>query len=301
MDKKDATTRFSQTKCEIFQADEKTKLMAHIWLPAKKPRAIFIAIHGGMALAGDWVTPALYFKEKGVATYALDLRWHGTYAQLNEGGKVFFHINSYDEYENDINKFYEWVREKNPKIPIFIISHSNGGLIALKYGLNRAKGTDIAGFVVSSPWLKNKVAISPVVIFISKFLAKIKPMFEVTPPAVTDKLTHDEKITARHYEDEKLGLRGTTVSAKLGVESMKTQEWVLNNISRWEKFPVFTVIAGQDHLADPATSEEAMRKIPANLLTLKKYEDNYHENFNEVNRNELFKKIWDWMNNVCKL
>ena len=95
---------FSETKTEIFQADEKTKLLVYEWLPDKDVKAVMIGIHGGMAHGGDWVTPALYFKEKGVATYAPDLRWHGTYPKYNEKGKVFFHINSYDEYVDDIHK-----------------------------------------------------------------------------------------------------------------------------------------------------------------------------------------------------
>ena len=56
---------FQETKCEIFNADENTRLLTRVWLPEDTPKAIFIAIHGGMAHAGDWVTPALYFKEKG--------------------------------------------------------------------------------------------------------------------------------------------------------------------------------------------------------------------------------------------
>ena len=85
---------FSETKTELFQADAKTKLLVYEWLPDQEVKVVMIGIHGGMAHGGDWVTPALYFKEKGVATYAPDLRWHGTYPKYNEKGKVFFHINS---------------------------------------------------------------------------------------------------------------------------------------------------------------------------------------------------------------
>jgi len=150
---------FSETSSELFQADEKTKLFTYIWMPKEKPRAILVGIHGGMAHAGDWVTPALYFIKKGIATYAPDLRWHGTYPKYNPGGKVFFHINSYDQYCQDIDRFITWVSSKHPGIPIFIIGHSNGGLIALYYGLTLGKNANVKGFIVSSPWLKNKVEV----------------------------------------------------------------------------------------------------------------------------------------------
>jgi len=268
------------------------------WLPEKNVKAVMLGIHGGMAHGGDCVTPALYFKEKGVATYAPDLRWHGTYPKYNENGKVFFHVNSYDEYVDDIHKLYSWVKERHPKVPIFIICHSNGALIALKYGLILAKKTDIKGFIVSSPWLVNRVKIPAALKTIAKLIAEIYPTFAVKAPALTDVLTHDEKITARHHQDEKLGLRGTMASAKLGVESEKTQAWVLENMKTWERFPMFAVLAGDDQLADPQSSKNALNSMPSNLLTLIVHEKNYHENFNEVNRNETFGAIGTWMQKI---
>jgi alpha-beta hydrolase superfamily lysophospholipase len=111
-------------------------------------------------------------------------------------------------------------------------------------------------------------------------------------------LTHDEKITVRHHYDEAIGLRGTTASAKLGVESEKTQAWVIKNMKTWERFPVFAVLAGEDQLADIQGSKNALYSIPLKLLTLIVHEKNYHENFNEVNRDETFGAIWKWMQKV---
>lgn len=289
---------FSETKTELFQADEKTKLLVYEWLPDKDVEAVMIGIHGGMAHGGDWVTPALYFKEKGIATYAPDLRWHGTYPKYNEKSKVFFHINSYDEYVADIHKFYSWVKERHPQTPIFIIGHSVGALIALKYGLTLAKKTDIKGFIVSSPWLENAVKIPDIVKKIARLLAGIYPTFAVKPPSVTDVLTHDEKITARHHRDEEIGLRGTTASAKASAESEKTQAWLLENMKTWEDFPLFAVVAGDDQLADVEGSKKALNLIPSKLLTLIVHEKNFHENFNEVNREETFKGISNWMQKI---
>ena len=73
----------------------------------------------------------------------------------------------------------------------------------------------------------------------SKIIAKVYPKFAVKPAPLTDHLTHDEKITARHHSDEKAGVRGTMVSAKAGVAIFKAQNWVINNIKNWKKIPVF--------------------------------------------------------------
>ncbi|MBP7582835.1 MAG: alpha/beta fold hydrolase [Spirochaetes bacterium] len=291
---------FSETSTELFQADDNTRLLTYIWMPKAAPRAIFIAIHGGMAHAGDWVTPALYFMKKGIATYAPDLRWHGTFPKYNPGGKVMFHIDSYDQYCGDVDRFCKWVAAKHPGVPMFLVGHSNGALISLYYGLTAGRDADLKGVVISSPWLKNKVEVSPILLALSKVLSKVAPTLAVVPEPLTEKLTHDRNITARHYADEAAGLRGTKATVRLGAESIKTQEWVVEHMAEWKRFPVFAAIAGQDMLADPGVSETALGKMSAELLTLHRYNENYHENFNEVNREKIYALIAEWCDTRLK-
>jgi alpha-beta hydrolase superfamily lysophospholipase len=287
---------FSETRCEVFQADAHTNLLSHMWIPDNGIKAIIIGVHGGLAHAGDHVTPALFFKEHNIATFAPDLRWHGTFPQYNKNEKNFFHINSYDDYATDIHNYYKMIRKEYPDTPIFIMGHSNGSLISLKYALSLGKNEEIKGFILSSPWLKNRVEISPVMLFFSKIIAKVFPRFAITPESLNDKLTHDSEITKRHYEDEKKGLRGTQVSAKLGAESLKCQNWVIENIQNWTKYPLFSVIAGQDCIADPIVARDVLDMIPEELHTPCFYKDNFHENYNEINRDEIFTTILSWMN-----
>jgi lysophospholipase len=82
------------------------------------------------------------------------------------------------------------------------------------------------------------------------------------------------------------------------VESEKTQAWVIENMKTWERFPMFAVLAGEDQLTDPQGSKKALNSIPSKLLTLIVHEKNYHENFNEVNRDETFGAIWKWMQKI---
>jgi len=291
---------YSETKYEIFQPDEKTKLASHIWLPDSAPKAILIAIHGGMAFAGDWVNTALYFKDKGIATYALDLRWHGDYPKNNPGEKNFFHIDSYDTYANDIDLYIKDVKKNNPGIPVFILAHSNGALISLYYGLTSGKDLDIKGVITSSPWIVNVVKISPVLLAVAKLIAFILPKMEVAPEPLTDVLTHDKEITARHHADEASGVRGTTGSAKLAGASAKAQKFVFDNISSWEVAPILGIIAGDDHLADPEGSETSLNSITKQPVEIVKYPQNFHENFNEINRKEVWDLCYKWIEKQLK-
>ena len=290
--------KYSATKNDIFQADENTKLPSYVWIPDGKVKAIVIAIHGGMAHGGDWENTALFLKEKGIATYALDLRWHGLFPECNPGEKNIFHIDTYDTYAKDIHKYYKSIRKENPNTPVFILSHSNGGLISLYYGLTLGKDSEIKGLIVSSPWLVNRVKVPAPLMLAAKIIAFFKPTFPFTTEPLTDVLTHDPEITARHYKDEESGVRGTNVSAKLSVEYLKAQKFVLKNISTWNQMPVLGIIAGDDHLADAQSSIDALESITAVAEKTLIYPKNYHENFNELNREEIFEEIWNWIKGI---
>lgn len=286
---------FSETKQEIFQADRSTRLLTRIWLPEGETKAVFLAIHGGLAHAGDWIGPALYFKERGVATYALDLRHHGTFPSYNQNGKNYFHIESYEQYSKDIDGFYLFIRERHPDLTIFIIAHSNGALIALNYLLSQGKGRDFAGVIISSPWLKNRVKVNPILKLLAPLIAYFSPLFLKESDIKAEELTHDKEIVRRHHKDEELGLRGTHGTARIFVEALRCQKRVLKRLSRWDSLPLFAVIAGEDRLADPVAAVDGLKKIPEELRTIYFYKDNYHENFNELNREEIFGLINSWM------
>jgi len=286
---------YSETKYEIFEPDGKTKLASHVWLPEGKPKAILVAVHGGMAFAGDWVNTALYFKSKGLATYALDLRWHGDFPKNNPGEKNFFHIDSYDTYAKDLDFYLKDVKEKNPGIPVFILSHSNGALISLYYGLTIGKNSNVKGVIVSSPWIVNRVKVSPVLLAAAKIISIFNPKMAVAPEPLTDVLTHDKEITARHHADEASGVRGTTGSAKLAVASVKAQKYVSENMPQWSLAPLLGIIAGDDHLADPDGSEKALTSITLKSVEMVKYPQNFHENFNEENRKEVWDVCMNWI------
>ena len=83
---------------------------------------------------------------------------------------------------------------------------------------------------------------------------------------------------------------------RFGAELLKAQKWVKENFSGWVH-PTFAVIAGADQVADADHAEALFKSMDSRLLTYVKLKDNYHENFNEINRDETFAKIDAWLSN----
>ena len=195
--------RFGEDEIASFAGRAGAPRTVHIWEPPA-PQAVLLALHGGMAHAGDWVTPARYFRAQGYATAAYDLCGHA------QGRRV--DIPGFDVFLDETALFHDWVRNRYPGLPVFVIAHSMGGLIATHWGLRPLRG--IAGFILSSPYYVNAIPVAAPLRRLAAVLAWLAPAMKVPLASLTDVLTHDPDITARHHRDEADGVRATEVTVR---------------------------------------------------------------------------------------
>ncbi|GAB3543051.1 monoacylglycerol lipase [Noviherbaspirillum agri] len=278
--------RFSEDRLAALKCSDQVERTIHIWEP-DLPRAVILAIHGGMAHAGDYVTPALYFRDKGIATVSYDMCGHD--------GKKRVDIPGFDSFLKDGELFLKWVRRNFPGLPVFVMGHSMGALIATHLALGRFREErDIKGYILSSPYYVNAIKVPQILVKLSGVLAKIAPTMKVPLDSLTDVLTHDSAITERHYADERDNIRATEVTVRFGAALSAAQEGLADRMSGW-RTPLFAVVAGDDKLADARASEAMIKRIDPRLVEYHYYPDNYHENFNETNREQIFADILRWL------
>ncbi|MGE5622643.1 MAG: alpha/beta fold hydrolase [Bacillota bacterium] len=279
--------RFSEDRLATLKCSDHVERCIHIWEP-QQPRAVILALHGGMAHAGDYVTPALYFRDKGIATVSYDMVGHDRKKRVD--------IPGFDSFLDDGELFLRWVKRNYTGLPIFVMGHSMGALIATYLGLQRfPRDRDIKGFIISSPYYVNAIRVPQVLVSLSTILAKLFPKMKVPLESLTNMLTHDPMITARHFADEKDHVRATEVTFRFANALQQAQAGLVGKLSAW-RYPLFAVVAGNDKLADARATETMLKTINPELLEYHFYPDNYHENFNEINREEIFAKILRWLN-----
>jgi len=279
-----------------YQEDQAFKLAlsdgertVRIW-QAGTTDMLLLGIHGGMSHSGDYETVGCYFKEHGVTTISFDLCGHGSNKLID--------IPGFDVFTEDVVRMLDWVRARYPQTPLSIVGHSMGALIASHLVLsNRLTPYSVSGIVLSSPYYANAIPVPPWMIPLSRWLAKLFPTAKVPMEDLTRWLTHDREITERHIADTLLQRRGSDASMRFGRSLLDAQAALNNDLSQWN-LPVFAVVAGDDRLANAAVGMQLLRTIPAALLELHRYEQNYHENFNELNRQEIFAAMLQWMRSI---
>ncbi|MES2264895.1 MAG: alpha/beta fold hydrolase [Pseudomonadota bacterium] len=278
--------RFAEDRLASFKGRHGAVRTVHIWEPAQ-PRAVLLALHGGMAHGGDYVTPALYFRAHGIATAAFDQCGHGNARRAD--------IPDFDIFIDEAELFLGWVKHHYPGVPIFILGHSMGGLIATRLGLERLPRDDsVKGFIVSSPYYVNAIKVPALMQRLAPLLAKLLPTMKVPLAPLTDVLTHDVAITARHHVDERDGIRAGELTLRMGNALAQAQRGLAEKMPTW-RFPLYAVLAGQDRLADTPAVEALLGTVDGALLECHIHPQNYHENFNEVNREEIYADILRWM------
>lgn len=240
---------------------------------------------------GNYGLPALYFKEHGITTVALDQQGHDHHGP-DHPTKVI--ISSFHMFLDDIELMVSWVKKSYPELPIYILGHSMGGLIATHFGIERLEEDPlIKGFIISSPYYVNAIKTPAIMVKLAGLLSALAPKMTMPLDDILPNVTRDQAIYERHRKDEADGLMATHISARFAGETLKAQAWIPGNIARW-RHPLLVIVAGDDKLADADAARSLISLIKPELVTELYYPENYHENFNELNREEIFAKIVEW-------
>ncbi len=265
-----------------FDGKGGTKIYYQFWKP-EKVEAVVLGIHGLAEYSGRYIHVADHFANEEIAFYALDQRGHG----LSEG--VRGHIDSFDDYLDDLDTFLEMVKEKEPGKKIFLLGHSLGGTVSIAYALKHPEKID--GLILSSPGLKLATELDPDLVKAIEELSKSNPTQELPNEIDPYTLSHDKEICEKYDKDP---LVFKTITARFGTEFFTTMEKLIENAGKL-KVPTLLLVAGDDKLVNPEGSKEFASKVTEKDFEMKIYDDFYHELFNEVEKERVFDDVDAWL------
>jgi alpha-beta hydrolase superfamily lysophospholipase len=252
-------------------------------LPAAgRLRGVVVLVHGLGEHAGRYQALTERLHEWGFAVWAHDHHGHGESSGARGG------LPSELRLVDDLALVIDDARRENPGLPLVLLGHSLGGLVAASLVSRGVRPVD--GLVLSSPGLdpglngfqKALLAVLP----------RIAPTLRVGNGLDDNFLSHDRAVVQAYRDDPLTHDRiGGRLARFLAHEGRKVQQ----SAAHWP-VPTLLVYAGDDRLVVPAASRAfAQAAVPSGMVEAECFETLYHEIFNELNAAPVFAALQRWL------
>ncbi|MGH3599799.1 MAG: lysophospholipase, partial [Pseudonocardiaceae bacterium] len=190
------------------------------WLPTEQARAVVVVVHGFAEHSARYAHIGTRLAGAGFATYAADHRGHGR----TDGRRA--NIERMELVVDDLRSFVRFAVEHHPGLPVFMVGHSLGGLIALQYATG--PDTPLDGLVLSGPLVQVTVR-SAVLKRVAGVLSAVLPDLGVAS-LDAEAISRDPEVV-RAYREDPLVHHGK-VPARTGAEMLVTTQLLRARLPR---------------------------------------------------------------------
>ncbi len=264
--------------------DDGLELFYQSWIPPKVER-ILLFIHGLGEHSGRYTNPVLHFAPRAAACWSVDLRGHGH----SPGRRV--HVDHFDDYTSDVAVLHRTAQEHHPELPIFLVGHSMGGLIALRYLLDGRQ--HVAGGIISSPGLAAHPDFEPPAFLksLARLLSRIAPRLLIPSNLDSSAISRDPEVVAAYRADP---LVSNKVSARWYTSMVDAQAEVFERAATLDR-PILLMQSAADRLVSPQATHRWATAAPEQWVQYQVWEGFFHEMFNEPERAQVFELMEHWL------
>ncbi len=261
------------------------------WTPAS-PRGVIVIIHGLAEHSERYRESAEFLSANGWAVYACDLRAHGLSPNPPKAGRV--HVNRFEDYFKDVDALTGLAREKHGDLPMYLLGHSMGGLISIRYSLEKPAG--LAGAIISSPALGTHPEFKPPVLLklMVSILSWLAPRLLVDSDLDTQAISRDPAVVKAYIDDP---LVSQKVSTRWYSEIMKSMKKAHEGAASL-RIPMLLMQSGADRLVDPAAPGRWANATPDGLVDLVVWDGLYHEMLNEPEKGRVRARLLEWLDGL---
>ena len=247
-------------------------------------RIPLVILHGGGEHSGRYAATAARLAREGYSVHAFDLPGHG-----RSPGKRG-HVSSFDVYVEALRRFIAQVAaDQGGRKPI-LIGHSLGGLVATLYAIRHPE--TIRCLALSSPLWGLSVPVPAWQRLLARLLSPLWPSLTLERPRQTGAaLSHDPQVEARYLTDPLVHFKA---SVRLYTEIQDRCADLPRELPRMTA-PLLLLQAGADRVVSPEAVKSLFPLVGSAQKRLILYEGFYHELFNEVERERVFRDLLDFL------
>jgi len=251
-----------------------------VW-PNPDPQRIVVLVHGYGEHIGRYDHVAGALVERGAVVVGPDHVGHGESA----GERVL--IEDFDQVVDDLQSVVERAREQHPALPVVMVGHSMGGLVATRYA--QRHGGDLAGLVLSAPSIGLAAVLAPV-------LVQVPEGSELPDEPIDPSVLSRDASVGEAYANDPLVWHGGWKRATLAAFHRANE--AIDAGPGFGDLPVLYVHGEVDQLVPLALARPAVERQRGSDFTERIVPEARHEVFNELDQDETIGLVADFAERV---
>ena len=251
-------------------------ITAHEW-PHEHPRYIALVAHGYGEHMGRYAELATVLVAHGAAVLGPDHQGHGTSA----GERVL--IEDFEDVVTDLHAVADRARATYPGVPLVLIGHSMGGLIASRFA--QRHGDELSALVLSGP-----------VIGTWELPGRLLSLPEIPDIPISPASLSRDPGVGTAYAADPLVWHGPMKRPTL--EAFAQTLETVGELGDIGGLPLLWLHGSDDRLVPLVGSRVGVERLNGGELTEHVYPGARHEVFNETNRAEVFADLIRFLDGV---
>ena len=246
------------------------RLVARTWNQGDAPSHVVLLAHGYGEHVGRYEHVAAALIANGAVVYAVDHVGHGK----SEGERVL--IDDFERVVDDLHEVDLTSRAEHPGLPVVLIGHSMGGLIAARYA--QRYGDTLTAVVLSGPLVGAWEGAGQLLAL---------PEIPDAPLDITT-LSRDPQV-GEDYDGDPLVWHGPFKRPTL--EAINAGLAAIEAGPSLGSLPLMWAHGQADQLVPPAGSRSGIEHLRGEHFVERIYPEARHEIFNEINKDEVLADV----------
>jgi len=274
-------TRGLRTAEERVPTGDGLTLFVRSWRPEGPARAVVVIVHGFNSHSGEYAWVASQLVTAGLAVYAPDLRGRG-----KSDGERFF-VNSFGDWVNDVAKVISLAKSREPGLPVFLLGHSAGGVVACIYTLEHQ--SELAGLVCES--FAHEVPAPDFALAVFKGLSHVAPHAHIVRLKNEDFSRDPQVVQAKNTDP----LIAHEIQPTQALAEMVRADERLRREFPLITLPVLILHGTADKATRPSGSQRFYETAGSRDKTLKLYDGHFHDLLNDIDKEVVMSDIKAWV------
>lgn len=303
---------YTKSTGTFLSGDQKTNCAYYVYTPEVNPKAIVQICHGMCEYMERYEHVAEFLTGQGYVVCGEDHLGHGNTAATPED-YGYFGSEGYEGLIRNVENLRQIMRKRYRSLPYILLGHSMGSFIVRQYAVDYKDSIDalvICGTSSGAQPLNAGILLTGLLSKIRGERYRSSFVRNISFKGYNDRfksendpyswLTRSKECRVSYASDSKSGftftLNGYNAMFRL-LKSVSSEEWA-NEVPKG--LPIYIISGDEDPVGDYGEGVKTVydRLIAAEIcnLKIKLYEGARHELFNEINREEVFADLLEWLN-----